>query len=423
MIRRRKTWIGWVEAIALPAVALVVSSIFDQENPLLINQPFPWLWIAPVLIALRYGILPGLLSIGVLMSSLLWSPQSFNSWAPAILGGGILTVVCGEFARMWHSKNEQEIIKNELFEARIEHITNNLYISQISHSRLEQNLIYKPISLRSSLQELKQSIKEENGVLSGELARRTLYLINQNCGVYCAAIYKLDSQNNPIIVATLGDFGELNELDQVYLDTIESRKNHCINNINNFSSKSYISAYIIPDNYSESSYILIVSEVSFFSIDKQNFQVIAVIFQYVIRQITSIKKTHNIFNRWPDCPLLFAHEFMICAELKLKYDVDSALIIYEIKESAETIIAELVKACRGLDTIWIHSIENKTQVIFLLPFSGSTAIQGHKNRIEQLIIKNNYDIFSDIQFKHKGYLLDKNHPIKQLDFALTGAVS
>jgi hypothetical protein len=84
-------WAQWLEVALIPWVAIGLAWLARPDDPLLADTLFPWLWFAPVLIALRYGVLPGLLgSLPMLLNWLLadhfgvvpkdFSPEYFFVW-------------------------------------------------------------------------------------------------------------------------------------------------------------------------------------------------------------------------------------------------------------------------------------------------------------------------------------------------------
>lgn len=68
----------WLEVVFIPIAAIGIAWLASPQDPLLANLLFPWLWLAPVLIALRYGVLPGLLASVPLLANSCW--QTILVW-------------------------------------------------------------------------------------------------------------------------------------------------------------------------------------------------------------------------------------------------------------------------------------------------------------------------------------------------------
>ena len=61
-------WIALLEILLIPLVALAIGFLLNPQDPLWIHSDFHWTWLAPVIVALRYGPLPGLSAAGVLLA-------------------------------------------------------------------------------------------------------------------------------------------------------------------------------------------------------------------------------------------------------------------------------------------------------------------------------------------------------------------
>lgn len=90
----------WLEVVVITLGVIAAGIFFEHDNPFQINGEFPWIWIAPVLIALRYGVPPGLVSSLILiaawklMDHLSETHESFPE--QFFLGGLIMVMLCGD---------------------------------------------------------------------------------------------------------------------------------------------------------------------------------------------------------------------------------------------------------------------------------------------------------------------------------------
>jgi hypothetical protein len=55
-----KPWAVAGETAILPLLAVAIGIWVNPLDPLWINASFPWVWFAPVILAMRYGPFPGL---------------------------------------------------------------------------------------------------------------------------------------------------------------------------------------------------------------------------------------------------------------------------------------------------------------------------------------------------------------------------
>ena len=57
------------EVPVLTLVVLVGGLLVSPQDPLFTHASVPWSWVAPVLLALRYGVLSGLASMALLLAA------------------------------------------------------------------------------------------------------------------------------------------------------------------------------------------------------------------------------------------------------------------------------------------------------------------------------------------------------------------
>ncbi len=100
-----KPWVVVGETLLLPLLALLVGMWANPANPLWVEAEFPWAWLAPVVVALRYGPVAGLSASGVLLLAWLGVNQRDLSLFPEqyFLGGLILVMVVGEISSLWRA--------------------------------------------------------------------------------------------------------------------------------------------------------------------------------------------------------------------------------------------------------------------------------------------------------------------------------
>lgn len=101
----------WLEVLCIPLLVVGMAWLWNPSDPMLLKAAFPWLWFAPALVALRYGVLAGLLAGMVLLINWLLA----NAWNVAAIagtefprdyffGGGLLILLTGEFSDVWRDR-------------------------------------------------------------------------------------------------------------------------------------------------------------------------------------------------------------------------------------------------------------------------------------------------------------------------------
>lgn len=148
---------AWAEAACVTLAALALAWLGNRGDPLLLHSGFPWLWFAPTLIALRYGVAPGLGSS--LLIALVWLaayPADAPWPAPFFVGGSVLVILAGHFADTWNARAAHANAVNGYLDERLAALTGSHYLLRLSHERLERDLLARPATLRDSIGELRR---------------------------------------------------------------------------------------------------------------------------------------------------------------------------------------------------------------------------------------------------------------------------
>ena len=162
---RQSRWM-WLETVVISLCAIALGLIANSDNPFQIGGEFPWLWIAPVLVALRYGVMPGITSALILIGA--WyliaylAPGQGNFPQQYFLGGLIIVMLCGEFSAVWGSRLRQAEETNRYIDERLSRITMRHLLLRLSHDRMEQEILTKPVTLRDALIGLRELTLEQS---------------------------------------------------------------------------------------------------------------------------------------------------------------------------------------------------------------------------------------------------------------------
>ncbi len=377
---------GWVEALVLPVLGLLLGWMVSPKDPLLVYQPFPWLLLIPLLIALRYEFMPALLSIAVLGTVFFWHAYPMDTTIEYAAGFLLVALIAGEYAGYWARQEQGKVLQEEIASTRLHQLTDDLYTTQISLDRLEQSLLYQPVSVRSVLGELRGRIAETRGEVDSRLAQNFLYFLNQLSGVQIASFYRLGNGDAPELLASFGATKEWYGDDRIWKNAVKTCKSQTLADLEITQIQHYISVHVYKDGRGQC-HVLAIEDLSFFSISKENLQVIEVVFQYLCRFGDSYRKGLEILELWPDCPAEFAADFIQLQSLCQDVPRSGIVLNYTFRacDASERIIEKLQRLRRGMDLLWIHRVANTVQVIVLLPFAGTAAAEGHYVRMQSEI--------------------------------------
>lgn len=136
---RSNTLSTWLETIIITLAAMLLGYLYSPADPLLVKTDFPWMIFAPLLVSLRYGFLPGLLSASLILAGLLISNLVLQeSLSTSYLVGMLLvTFLAGEFRDTWHKKITALHVANEYRQYRLDDFTRSYRLLKVSHDDLE----------------------------------------------------------------------------------------------------------------------------------------------------------------------------------------------------------------------------------------------------------------------------------------------
>ncbi|MDP2842079.1 MAG: hypothetical protein Q8O06_00380, partial [Acetobacterium sp.] len=127
----------WLETLVITAALLLVGYFFNRNDPFFVHADFPWVWFAPLLIALRYGIAPGMFSVSIIfLLCLLMQRQGLLAGdfpTNFMLGGVLIALVCGQFSTMWNTRLRRSDSLSRHASERFEQLSRAYFMVRLSH--------------------------------------------------------------------------------------------------------------------------------------------------------------------------------------------------------------------------------------------------------------------------------------------------
>ena len=135
------------------------------------------------------------------------------------LGGLILVMLVGEFSSLWQARTRRAETLQLYLDQRLEHLVRQYYLLRLSHDRLEQELIGRPMSMRDAL----STLQEVGSTTQGPEA--LLRLLAQYCQLETAGLYAaVDDRVHLTPLASLGAVQPALQSDPLVQQAIESRR-------------------------------------------------------------------------------------------------------------------------------------------------------------------------------------------------------
>ncbi|MBD3894152.1 PelD GGDEF domain-containing protein [Hydrogenophaga sp.] len=375
------------EIVALPLLAVALGWYFNPTDPLWLQAEFPWVWFAPALLALRYGPLAGLGGAVVLL--LAWIGFNFGQDVPfpdlPFLGGLILVMLCGEFSSLWIARTRQAESARTYLEQQLEYLTHQHYLLRLSHDRLEQDLISRPMAMRDALKTLRGvgSTDQDPGADGLSLLR----LLAQFCQLETASIHTLDSgQLRQPALASIGQPRPLAPDDPLLQQALlQNRLCHVSQALGKKQQPSrYLIAAPLTSFDGATHGLLLVEKIPFFSLQEETLQTINLLLSYFIDGMVRQTLAQPILAELPDCPPRFACEIQRLWHLKQASGVNTSVVAFEIRpRPGQNDIAEQIqRQKRLLDESWLTSGPQQQLLALLLPLTDAGGAELYLARME-----------------------------------------
>jgi hypothetical protein len=380
------------ESALLMAAAMALALWLAPDDPFGLGTQFPWLWLMPALLALRYGTVVGLFS-GTLLVAAWFARLTFGPIASIgptpfpqhyFLGGLVLVLGCGQFSDVWHDRLRRVREVNHYLSERLGALTRSHFLLQLSHQRIEHELLVRPVTLRDLLAELRAITGRESGELAG--AAFLLQMLSQSCELESASLHVMEAGvPRSDAVARLGDAGALDAADPLVRSALENER---LAHVQADQAAAFDSRYLacapIEASNRESLGLLAIERMPFFALNQENLQLLTVLLGYWADGLVARRLMRPVLTLRTDCPPEFALEVVRLHALRRLADIDSALVAFVFEAGTETanLAGQIRRLPRSLDLVWEIETPKHRVMVNLLALAGPAAIEGFLARIE-----------------------------------------
>ena len=402
----RVVWRRWIrhhpgvpsralETLLWPLVFVLLAWYSNPANPFYIDEGFPWPWLGPWLIGLRYGVGYGVAAaLGLLGAWALFALPEFPRLY--FLGGAIMTLIAGEFGSYWrmHVLRLQESM--HFLNDKVERLTRRLYLVKLSHDELEYEMVDRPGTLRESLIELRvlmnrhsrENPHEEAG-LPG--AQYMLDFMVQHCRIESAAMYsvRMDPTIQLTRVAVAGRMRDPASDDPMVVRALESGHQVHLQDalMESATSNQLIAATPLISSHRQPFGLVAIGNMPFTALTTDNLQTMAVLVESYADYLRLSLNAAVILHQWPDAPLGLAGEFAWLARLFNEFGLASRCVVWRVHHAREQeMLGEVLELHSRGETAWRWPQDRKTKtnnpcVIALVPFSDAPGVSLYKQRI------------------------------------------
>ena len=405
----------FAETLLLPLLAIGLGLFWTAQDPLQVQAGFPWTWLAPVVLALRYGPMAGLGGASVLL--LAWLALNTGHWDvfPQLyfLGGLILVMLVGEFSSLWQARTRRAETVQLYLDQRMEHLTRQHYLLRLSHDRLEQELIGRPMTMRDALSGLRQA-----GQGQQQDPQALLRLLAQYCQLECAAIHAVqEGRPGAQAPASMGAYGPLQADDPLVLQALQTGRLCHISQLQNTQQDTrYLVAAPLLDLAGEAYGLLVVQDMPFFALQEENLQTLQLLLGYYTDGLSMDALAQPLVRQFPDCPPLFAFELQRLAHIHASAGVPSIIVALECQPQAleHDLPTQLERLKRDLDETWRITSPTRQVLAVLMPLGDRGTAEGYIQRLEGWMQQKNRQSLAQAGVFAHVVPLDSAQPVRTL---------
>lgn len=396
------------EALILLLVALMLAWWWQPNDPLLINQGFPWLWLVPIILALRYGTIVALLTAVLLASSWFLFHRSgvYDTAFPNgfFLGGLITLLVTGEFADIWTTRLRRIRSINAYTNEILNSLTYRHHLLHLAYSRLEQELLVKPITLRDALQRLRRLMVDDDSNSQLPKAEQFLQLLSQSCQLGVVSFYAVDNHSPSDRLASIGKVSDIDVHDPlVAYAMLHQQLSHIQTDALDDPGSRYLLVAPVVNSSDEVIGLILVEQMPFLSMNDDNLRFFSMLVGYYADAAVLSSMVPDVLSIAPECRLLFAGELVRLHRIYQEIGIPSMLTALIIAPSLqqEGIEREALRQSRKPDLTWEFGRDGTRYVLTLMALHGDAAHEGYLRRTEHWF----KDIFGVTDFSDVGVSL------------------
>jgi hypothetical protein len=411
-----------LETLAMVIGLPVLGYWIRPADPLFVHAGFPWLILAGLLPALRYGFAHGFFS-ALVLNGYLGAAAHFHILGvehfPLEYGIGILlcSMLAGEFTDLWTKRIDQQHIVNDYQHMRLEEFTRSYHLLKVSHDRMEHRLAAGTVSLREALMGLRRRLMQSRGceALNLESGGYILQLFADYVAVRVAAVYRVDPSGAivPDPVASLGHqrYGTQHEIVRYAI------QEGCLMSIRDVLEQAPeahngpLAAVPIIDVNRCVHGVVVIEDMLFLSMQEENLRLLAVIGGHVgdILSLAAI--------RGGDADSAHFMRETRRAIMNFRYHGLPAMLVRmelpegEVGREIETLLR---RQRRGLDCLWARERRSRRTLLLLMPLTGLAEYEGYCKRVEDILREHFGRQGSDLHLTITPHAIEARDTIKTL---------
>jgi hypothetical protein len=418
----------WLEAIVIPIIGMGLCWLVSPDDPFFVNKgEFPWTWFAPVLVALRYGVMAGIVSTGMMLIGwFVLLPPASEFPKLYFLAGLILVMIAGEYSTTWRTRLRRVGELNAYLTERFTRIMNQLNVLRLSHDQLEHDLITQPATLRDALYELRMLMAVRSSGTSLPAAQEILVLLAHHCQLEAAAIYEI-VDGSYVQRAKLGDPPPVKSNDSLLEYALEKRALAHLQTEDLGQEGSPTEHLVVAPILTSGDQllgVLIVTRMPFFALNEDTLRTLSLLLGLYADSVVVSDDVGQVMTRVPRCPYDFADELVKLIRMQKDFGINSHVVVLQFGAHAERVdmILFATRLRRRFDVQWQFGGGDResTGIANLMPLASDIAVRGYLERMESALKDRFSGDFETLHVRPYVISMEQHDPLSVLGRIVTG---
>ncbi len=422
----------WVEAIVIPILGVGLCYLASPEDPFFVNKgEFPWTWFAPILVALRYGVMAGITASAILLLGWFWlGPPGAPFPKLYFLAGVIMVMIAGEFSTTWRTRLRRVGELNAYLTERFTRIMNQLNVLRLSHDALEHDLITQPATLRDALYELRMlmAVRQPSAGTALPAAQEILVLLAHHCQLEAAAIYEIDA-GSYVQRAKLGEPPMVKGNDSLLEYALEKRTLAHLQteDIGKEIPTDHLVVAPILTSADALLGVVVVTRMPFFALNEDTLRTLSLLLGLYADSVVVSDSVGQVMTHVRGVSYDFADELVKLQRLQRDFGINSHCVVLQFAPHPERVdmILFATRLRRRFDVQWQFggSERQSTGIANLMPLASDTAVRGYLERMEGALKDRFGGDFQSLHVRPYVISLEQHDPLAVLERVVTGESS
>lgn len=392
----------WLEVIGLALFLPIILWLSGKSLIVLLDTFFPWLMLPPVLVALRYGTIKGLVTLGILTILLALSVQHNQldftyAYLERWVGSVIITVISGEIASHWQQRFLKQKTMAQTIRSTLQKTEQSMQMLQLSHAQLEEEMLGATQSLKSSLDIVERTIPSNLSAQERKqwLVGQMMVVLSTYDWLETASFLQVDTHGKVSFkpLAKIGTPSQLSKHDFLIQDALYKGKPvHVKRDL--YMSDHYkrlgtplIAAIPVIDNKHQIQAILTIEHLNFVAFNSKNLNLLAALCAWLGGLLSADVTAEPVQTRLSSKAAIDEMHSALLVIMSHKRSVALSHIWLPKTAKGEAYLGFFQSVLQDKNRMWVADWDDQLCLHLLLPWLKAEQITGYESHVEQMFLR------------------------------------